>query len=54
MFRKVLLEESMELLQWEGGIDVEPEIHEQIKQKLYSFYLKRFIQDILTEVKKPS
>ena len=28
----------MEVFQWEGGIDAEPEIHEQIKQKLYSLF----------------
>ena len=38
MLRKAILEESMDFLQWEGDIDVEPEIHEQIKQKLYSLF----------------
>lgn len=38
LMRRVLLEESMEFLQWETDIDGVPEISEQIMTKLYSLF----------------
>ena len=38
MMRKVVLEESMDFLQWEADVDVEPEIQDKMKLNLYSLF----------------
>jgi len=38
LLRKVVVPQSMDFLQWEGDIEIEPDIQDQIKQKLYSLF----------------